>query len=305
MCSGEWGGVRDRAARARPRCVPTGSPSPRSTSRARRMSTSRSRPTSRTRRPSRRRWRAPRPSSVRWARRHGGGLLRAAADRRDRRRRVAADARRPARRHGQPRAERVRADAGAGAGAICTIGSELALCGDADAPHYAAAKGAIHAFTKSLAVEAAPHGVRVNCVAPGPTDTPLMTPEMRDPAYVASLVLGGWSPRRRSPRRSCSSRAATTTSSARSSPPTPERSYEHRARHRRRAGHGRGDRRAARGRRAHGRGQRLVAANAEATAERIGGQAYPFDVADPEAAAAAVGDRSARRSTSSSPTTRT
>jgi 2-hydroxycyclohexanecarboxyl-CoA dehydrogenase len=74
-------------------------------------------------------------------------------------------------------------------GAICTIGSELALCGDADAAHYAAAKGAIHAFTKSLAVEAAPRGVRVNCVAPGPTDTPLMTPEMRDPAYVDSLVL--------------------------------------------------------------------------------------------------------------------
>src|SRR4051794_11698463 len=37
-----------------------------------------------------------------------------------------------------------------GAGAICTIGSELGLCGDADAPHYAASKGAIHAFTKSL-----------------------------------------------------------------------------------------------------------------------------------------------------------
>jgi 2-hydroxycyclohexanecarboxyl-CoA dehydrogenase len=77
-----------------------------------------------------------------------------------------------------------------GDGAICTIGSELALCGDADAAHYAAAKGAIHAFTKSLAVEAAPHGVRVNCVAPGPTDTPLMTPELRDPAYIDSLVLG-------------------------------------------------------------------------------------------------------------------
>jgi 2-hydroxycyclohexanecarboxyl-CoA dehydrogenase len=76
-----------------------------------------------------------------------------------------------------------------GAGAICTIGSELALCGDADAAHYAAAKGAIHAFTKSLAVEAAPYGIRVNCVAPGPTDTPLMTPELRDPAYVDSLVL--------------------------------------------------------------------------------------------------------------------
>jgi 2-hydroxycyclohexanecarboxyl-CoA dehydrogenase len=74
-------------------------------------------------------------------------------------------------------------------GAICTIGSELALTGDADAAHYAAAKGAIHAFTKSLAIEAAPHGIHVNCVAPGPTDTPLMTPELRAPEYIDSLIL--------------------------------------------------------------------------------------------------------------------
>jgi 2-hydroxycyclohexanecarboxyl-CoA dehydrogenase len=76
-----------------------------------------------------------------------------------------------------------------GRGAICTISSELALCGDADAAHYAAAKAAIIAFTKSLALEAAPKGIRVNSVAPGPTDTPLMTEEMRDPAYINSLVL--------------------------------------------------------------------------------------------------------------------
>lgn len=74
-------------------------------------------------------------------------------------------------------------------GGICTIGSELALIGDAAAVHYAAAKGAIHAFTKALALELAPHGVRVNVCAPGPTDTPLMTPELRDPSYIESLVL--------------------------------------------------------------------------------------------------------------------
>jgi 2-hydroxycyclohexanecarboxyl-CoA dehydrogenase len=76
-----------------------------------------------------------------------------------------------------------------GRGSICTIGSELALCGDGDAPLYSACKGAVHAMTKTMALEAAPFGVRVNCVAPGPTDTPLMTAELRDPDYIASLVL--------------------------------------------------------------------------------------------------------------------
>ena len=75
------------------------------------------------------------------------------------------------------------------AGSIVTIGSELGLCGDAEAAHYAAAKGAIHGFTKSLAMEAVRHGIRVNCVAPGPADTPLLKPEMRAPEYIDSLVL--------------------------------------------------------------------------------------------------------------------
>jgi NAD(P)-dependent dehydrogenase (short-subunit alcohol dehydrogenase family) len=76
-----------------------------------------------------------------------------------------------------------------GSGAICTIGSELALLGDGDAVHYAAAKGAVHAFTASLALEAVAHGVLVNCVAPGPTDTPLMTPELREDPYIEQMVL--------------------------------------------------------------------------------------------------------------------
>ena len=39
---------------------------------------------------------------------------------------------------------------------------------------YAAAKGGLIAFTKSLARETARYKVNVNCVCPGPTDTPLM-----------------------------------------------------------------------------------------------------------------------------------
>lgn len=74
-----------------------------------------------------------------------------------------------------------------GDGAIVTISSELALTGSAGNAHYCAAKGAIVAFTKSIALELAPLGVRVNCVAPGPTDTPLLTDEWRSAAYLESL----------------------------------------------------------------------------------------------------------------------
>lgn len=58
-------------------------------------------------------------------------------------------------------------------GAIVNTTSLHALRGQAHAAHYAAAKGAILAFTKSLAREKAPDGIRANMVAPGPIDTPL------------------------------------------------------------------------------------------------------------------------------------
>ncbi len=76
-----------------------------------------------------------------------------------------------------------------GRGAIVNTSSELALCGAELHAHYCAAKGAIVGLTRSLALELAGRGVRVNAVAPGPTDTVLLTETWRTPAYLESLPL--------------------------------------------------------------------------------------------------------------------
>ena len=58
-------------------------------------------------------------------------------------------------------------------GSIINTGSITGLEGSAELLDYAATKGAIHAFTKSLAQNLVERGIRVNCVAPGPVWTPL------------------------------------------------------------------------------------------------------------------------------------
>jgi len=76
-----------------------------------------------------------------------------------------------------------------GEGCIVAITSELAIGGGDHDAHYAAAKGAVIGFVRSLAAEVAPRGVRVNAVAPGPCDTPLLAPDSpwRAPDYLATL----------------------------------------------------------------------------------------------------------------------
>ena len=59
-------------------------------------------------------------------------------------------------------------------GVIINTGSVTALEGHPGLIDYAASKGAIHVFTKSLAQAVAHRGIRVNCVAPGPVWTPLI-----------------------------------------------------------------------------------------------------------------------------------
>jgi NAD(P)-dependent dehydrogenase (short-subunit alcohol dehydrogenase family) len=62
--------------------------------------------------------------------------------------------------------------AGLGRGAIVTTSSGYAVMAGPDRAAYTAAKAGVIAFTRTLAAAAAPQGVRANCIAPGPTDTP-------------------------------------------------------------------------------------------------------------------------------------
>ncbi|WP_133127770.1 SDR family oxidoreductase [Legionella nagasakiensis] len=65
-------------------------------------------------------------------------------------------------------------------GVILNTGSVTGLEGSKALLDYASTKGAIHAFTKSLAQNLVDKGIRVNCIAPGPVWTPLNPAERHD-----------------------------------------------------------------------------------------------------------------------------
>jgi NAD(P)-dependent dehydrogenase (short-subunit alcohol dehydrogenase family) len=72
---------------------------------------------------------------------------------------------------------------------IINCGSITGMEGNKQLLDYAASKGAIHAFTKSLAQNLIERGIRVNCVAPGPVWTPLNVAD-RPPDQVAQHGAG-------------------------------------------------------------------------------------------------------------------
>jgi 3-oxoacyl-[acyl-carrier protein] reductase len=85
---------------------------------------------------------------------------------------------------------RLMVDTGSG-GSIVNMASTNGLGGEADYAHYNASKGGVVLLTKTMAVELAPHGIRVNALCPGYIDTPLnrqIVVELDDPTFVDRYV---------------------------------------------------------------------------------------------------------------------
>lgn len=81
-----------------------------------------------------------------------------------------------------------------GGGSIVNIGSTFAFTGNPKSAIYSATKGGVHQLTKCMAVDHTAQGVRINCVAPGPVDTPMLHKEIGehlDPTEMEAGMLKG------------------------------------------------------------------------------------------------------------------
>ena len=68
------------------------------------------------------------------------------------------------------------------------MASTNGLVGEEDLAHYNASKGGVVLLTKSMAIDLAPHGIRVNAVGPGFIRTPLTEGAYTDEAYFAAYA---------------------------------------------------------------------------------------------------------------------
>lgn len=73
-------------------------------------------------------------------------------------------------------------------GSIIAVSSTAGQRGEAFHSHYAASKGGIISLTKSLATELGPHGITVNCVAPGWVDTDMSADPLRKRRELERIV---------------------------------------------------------------------------------------------------------------------
>jgi NAD(P)-dependent dehydrogenase (short-subunit alcohol dehydrogenase family) len=72
-----------------------------------------------------------------------------------------------------------------GGGTVVHVGSQFALVGCLASPAYCASKAGLIGLTRAMAVDHASEGIRVNCVCPGPVDTPMLAGTSATPELTA------------------------------------------------------------------------------------------------------------------------
>ncbi len=75
-----------------------------------------------------------------------------------------------------------------GYGRIVNLASIAGMTGALSGPHYSAAKGGVVALTRKLALDGAPHGVVVNCVAPGMIETDMLNAWLKTPELKKQMM---------------------------------------------------------------------------------------------------------------------
>jgi len=77
-------------------------------------------------------------------------------------------------------------DAGAGGAIVCVSSPFALVAAPGGTGAYSASKGGVCALVRSLAVDYGPHGIRVNAILPGPTETPLMWANVSEDEVAAT-----------------------------------------------------------------------------------------------------------------------